>query len=56
MNWDLSLLVGTPIYTQTNLTKDEILQNHLSVLDTFNIPKAQDQFELPYLHWIPKLH
>jgi hypothetical protein len=42
-------------YTRTNLTKDEILQNHLSVLNTFNIPKNLDQFDLPYLYWIPKL-
>jgi hypothetical protein len=47
---------GNPTYTQTNLTKDEILQNHLSVLNTFNIPKNQDQFELPYICWILKLH
>jgi hypothetical protein len=48
---------GKPTYTQTNaLTKDEILQNHLSVLNTSDIPKNQDQFELPYLYWIPKLH
>ena len=47
---------GNPTYTPSNLTKDEILQNHLSVLNTFNIPKNQDQFELPYLYWIPKLH
>jgi hypothetical protein len=25
-------------------------------LNTFDIPKNQDQFELPYLYWIPKLH
>jgi hypothetical protein len=33
---------GNPTYTRTNLTKDEILQNHLSVLNTFDIPKNQD--------------
>ena len=45
-----------PTYTQSNLTKDEILPNHRSVLNTFNIPNNQDQFELPYLYCIPKLH
>jgi hypothetical protein len=45
---------GNPTYTRTNLTRDEILQNNLSVLNTFNIPKNQDHFELPYLFWIPK--
>jgi hypothetical protein len=47
---------GNTIYTRTNLTKDAILQNHLSVLNAFNIPKNQDQFDLPYLYWIQKLH
>jgi hypothetical protein len=45
---------GNSTYTRTNLTKGEIQQNHLSVLNTFNIPKNQDQFDLPYLYWIPK--
>jgi hypothetical protein len=49
--WDLPLLLGISL-----LTKDELLQNHLSVLNTFNIPKNQDQFELPYHYRIPKLH
>jgi hypothetical protein len=35
MKWDLPLLLRIP------LTKDEILQNHLAVIDTFNIPKNQ---------------
>jgi hypothetical protein len=47
---------GNPTYTRTKLTKDDILQNHLSVLNSFHIPKNQDQFELLYLYWIPKLH
>jgi hypothetical protein len=47
---------GDTTYTRTNLTKDEILQNHLSVLNTFDIPKNQDQFDLFYLYWIPKLY
>jgi hypothetical protein len=47
---------GNTTYTRTNLTKDEILHNHLSVLSAFNISKNQDQFDLLYLYWIPKLH
>ena len=35
---------GNPTYTPSNLTKDEILQNHLSVLNTFNIPKNQVEY------------
>jgi hypothetical protein len=39
------------------LSKDEILQNHRSVLDTFNIPaNGMNEFELQYLCRIPKLH
>jgi hypothetical protein len=45
-----------PIYTPSNFTKDEILQNHLSVLNTLNIHKNQVQFELPYLYWILNFH
>jgi hypothetical protein len=42
---------GNPTYTRTNLTKDEILQNHLSVLHTFDIPKKSRsvRFTLPLL-------
>lgn len=28
----------------------------MSILNIFNIPDYQYQFELPYLYWIPKLH
>jgi hypothetical protein len=42
---------GNPTYTPTALSKDEILQNHRSVLDTFNIPaNGMNEFELPYLY------
>ena len=47
---------GYPTYTHTSLSKEEILQNHLSVLNTFNIPQSQNEFEQPYIYWIPKLH
>jgi hypothetical protein len=45
---------GNLTYTPTALSKDEILQIHRSVLDTFNIPaNGMNEFELPYLYWIP---
>jgi hypothetical protein len=54
---DINSTFGNPTYTLTALSKDEILQNHRSVLDTFNIPaNGMNLFELPYLYWIPKLH
>jgi hypothetical protein len=44
-------------YTPTALSKVEILQNHRSVLDTFNIQvNGMNEFGLPYFYWIPKLH
>jgi hypothetical protein len=38
------------------ITKGKILKTHFSVLNSFNIPKNQDQFEFLYLYWIPKLY
>jgi hypothetical protein len=35
-----------PSLFKANLTKDEISQNLFSVLNTFNIPKNQNQFEI----------
>lgn len=45
-----------PTYTHSSLSKEEILQNRMLVLNIFNIPDDQNGFELPYLYWIPKLH
>jgi hypothetical protein len=48
---------ANPTYTPIGLSKDEILQNHRSVFDTFNMPaNGMFEFELPYLYWIPKFH
>ena len=47
---------GNRTYTPTSFSKDEVLQNHASVLQTFNIPVyGQVEYELPYLYWVPKL-
>ena len=44
-------------YTLTTFSKDEIFENHASVSNTLNIPgHVDDDSELPYLYWIPKLH
>jgi hypothetical protein len=49
--------ISNRTYTPTAFSKDEILQNHASVLNTLNIPVyAGDDYELLYLYWIPKLH
>jgi hypothetical protein len=46
-------------YTPTTFSKDEILQNHVSVLNTINIPgHVDDDNELPLVTFTgtPKLH
>jgi hypothetical protein len=49
--------IGIRTFTLTTFSKDEILQNQASVLNTLNIPGCvDDDSELPYLYWIPKLH
>ena len=48
--------LGNPTYTQTTLTKEEILDNHRSVLCSFGISTKDEELDLPSLYWIPKLH
>jgi hypothetical protein len=45
-----------PTYTPTTLAKEEILNNHRSVLCSFGISIKDDELDLPSLYWIPKLH
>ena len=48
---------GNRIYTPAALSQEEILQNHASVLNTFNIPvSGTEEYGVPYLYWISKLH
>jgi hypothetical protein len=43
--------IGNRTYTQTTFSKDKILQNHASVLNTLNIPgHVDDDSELRYLY------
>jgi hypothetical protein len=48
--------IGNRTYTPTTFSKDEILQNLASILNTLDIPGHVDDYELPYFYWIPKLH
>ena len=48
--------LGNPIYTPTNLMKEEILDNHRSVLCSFGISTKDEELDLPSLYWIPTLH
>ena len=38
------------------MSKEEILQNHHSVMLTFGISLPEEDIDLPKLYWIPKLH
>ena len=38
------------------LTKEEILDNHRSLLNSFGISTKDEELDLPSLYWIPKLH
>ena len=48
--------LGNPTYTPTTHTKEEILDNHRSVLCSFGISTKDEELDLPSLYWIPKLH
>ena len=48
--------LGNPTYEATTLSKEEITDNHRSVLSSFGISIKDDDCDLPSLYWIPKLH
>jgi hypothetical protein len=51
MEFGINSTFGNRTYTSTSRSKDEVLQNHRSVLDTLNIPvNGMTEYELPYLH------
>ena len=52
----MSTMTGNPTYNLTAMSKDEILQNHHSVMLTFGISLPEEDIDLPKLYWIPKLH
>ena len=52
----MSTMTGNPTYNLTAMSKEEILQNHHSVMLTFGISLPADDIDLPKLYWIPKLH
>jgi hypothetical protein len=46
--------LGNPTYTPTTHTKEEILDNHRSVLCSFGISTKDEELNLPSFYWIPK--
>ena len=52
----LQLLPGNPTYNLTDFSASEVLDNHKSVLTSFGIPTTDEELDLPYIYWIPKMH
>ena len=52
----LNSLPGNPTYNLTDLSASEVLDNHKSVLTPFGIETSDDELDLPYIYWIPKMH
>ena len=50
----MSTMTGSPTYNLTAMSKDEILQNHNSVMLTFGICLPEEDIDLSKLYWIPK--
>ena len=48
--------LGNPTYIPVTLTKEEILDNHRSVLCSFGISTKDEELDLSSLYWILKLH
>ena len=53
---DTSTMTWNPTYNLTAMSKDEILQNHHSVMLTFGIFLPEEDIDLPKLYWNPELH
>ena len=52
----MSTMTGTPPYNLTAMSKNEILEDHHSVMLTFGISLPEEDIELPKLYKNPKLH
>ena len=52
----LNSLPGNPTYNLTDFFASEVLDNHNLVLTSFAIETSDDELDLPYIYWIPKMH
>ena len=52
----LNSLPGNPTFNLTDFSASEVLDNHKSVLTSFGIDPNEDELDLPYFYWIPKMH
>ena len=52
----LQRYIRNPTYNVTYFSASEVLDNHKSVLTSFGIDPNEDERDLPYIYWIPKMH
>ena len=52
----MSTTTGNLTYNLTAMSKEDILQNHNSVMLSFGISLSEKDIALPELYWNPKLH
>ena len=51
----LNSLPGNPTFNLTDFSVSEVLDNHKLVLTSFGIEISDDELDLPYIYWIPKM-
>ena len=47
---------GNPTYTATTLSKEEVIDNHMSVLSRFGLSMKDEDYDIHLLYQILKLH
>ena len=52
----LHSLPGNPTYNLKYFSASEVLDNHKSALFSFGIQTNNEELDLPYIYWIPKIH
>ena len=52
----LNSLPGNPTYNLTDFSASDVLDNHKSLLTSFGLETSDDELDLPYIYWIPKMH
>ena len=45
-----------PYIQSERFSASEVLDNHKSVLTSFGIQTSNEELDLPYIYWIPKMH
>ena len=53
---ELHSLPGNPTYNLKDFSASKVLDNHKSVLTSFVIQTDNEEFDLPYIYWIPTMY